>query len=69
MTRKGCAECIPSNSILEPGRNLYSLEPAAPVVRRELTNTWRAIARQIAAMLVANRPPVGDAGDSLGHEF
>ena len=71
MTRKACAECTLSNSILErglPGRNLYSLEPAAPVVRRKLTNTWRAIARQISAMLVANRPPVGDAGDSLGHE-
>jgi hypothetical protein len=71
MTRKGCAECTLSNSILErglPGRNLYSLEPAAQVVRRELTNTWRAIARQIAAMLVANRPPVGAAGGRLAHE-
>ena len=59
MTRKACAECTLSNSILErglPGRNLYSLEPAAPVVRRKLTNTWRAIARQVPAVLVANRP-------------
>jgi len=71
MTRKGCAECTLSNSILErglPGRNLYSLEPAAQVVRRELTNTWRAIARQAPAVLVANRPPVGAAGGRLAHE-
>ena len=40
------------------------LEPAAPVVRRELTNTWRAIARQVPAVLVANRP---NGTDSLGH--
>ena len=67
MTRKACAECTLSNSILErglPGRNLYSLEPAAPVVRRELTNTWRAITRQVPAVLVANRP---NETDSLGH--
>ena len=67
MTRKACAECTLSNSILErglPGRNLYSLEPAAPVVRRKLTNTGRAIARQVPAALVANRR---NGTDSLGH--
>ena len=53
-----------------PDRNLYSLEPVAPVVRHELTNTWRAIARQVSAVLVAKRtaPPERDAGGSLGRE-
>jgi hypothetical protein len=73
MTRKGCAECTLSNSILErglPGRNLYSLEPAAPVVRRELTNTWRAIARQGPRRIVSEPPPPeGDAGGRLAMEF
>ena len=42
MTRKGCAECTQFNSILDrglPGRNLYSLEPAAPKAGLRLDNS------------------------------